>query len=187
MEIAVVGRLLFLFIHLLAFAVAAGYILREDLRFLRGGGIDRQQLAETATVVAGALAILWVTGLLMILIDTGGNLAQLASMPKLLAKLTVVIALTVNGVLLHKVAFPALMGERGKSNVSPSLLATVGAISGVSWSYAAFVGISKPVAGMLGYSGYMALYALVLLGGIGIALNVVRPKIAQVINLGPAH
>ncbi|MDQ8023760.1 MAG: hypothetical protein REI94_18110 [Moraxellaceae bacterium] len=182
MEIAALFKLLLLFVHLLAFAVAAGYVMREDVRFLRSGEIQLEALAETAYVAVRALALLWVTGVVMILIDTSGDLSLLASKPKLLAKLTVVSLLTINGVLLHKLAFPTLEGTAERP-LSAAMTAVVGAVSAVSWMYAAFVGIAKPLAPVLGYSGFIGLYLLALGVGVGVALTVLRPRIERVLSL----
>lgn len=181
MEVTALFKMMLLFVHLLAFAVAAGYIMREDVRFLRSGEIRLDALAETAYVAVRALAVLWITGVVMILIDTAGDLSLLATKPKLLAKLTVVSLLTINGVLLHRLAFPTLEGTAERP-LSAAMTAVVGAVSGVSWMYAAFVGVSKPVAAMLGYSGFIALYVVLLAGGIGVALTVLRPRIERVLS-----
>lgn len=181
MEIAALFKLLLLFVHLLAFAVAAGYIMREDVRFLRSGDIQLEALAETAYVAVRALALLWITGIAMILIDTAGDLSLLAGKPKLLAKLTVVSLLTINGVLLHRLAFPTLEGTAERP-LSAAMTAVVGAVSAVSWMYAAFMGIAKPLAPVLGYGGFIALYMVVLAVGLGFALTVLRPRIERVLS-----
>ena len=53
-----------------------------------------------------------------------------------------------------------------------------GAISATSWLYAAFVGIAKPVAAMLGYAGFMGLFLGLTLASIGFAMLTVRPRLA---------
>ena len=52
-------------------------------------------------------------------------------------------------------------------------------MSATSWIYAAFVGIAKPLAEVFGYSGFIGLFALLLLGAISLALITVRPCLAR--------
>ena len=58
-----------------------------------------------------------------------------------------------------------------------------GAISATSWLYAAFVGVAKPVAAMLGYMGFMGMFAGLTLAGIGFAMLTVRPRLPHGSNV----
>ena len=91
--------------HLLAFALAAVGIALGDLALFRKRQVDADMLGHAKQVVKWALYALWATGLAVIWLDTRFDLAVLASKPKLLAKLTVAVALSANGWLLHRVVF----------------------------------------------------------------------------------
>jgi len=105
MQTFVVVRLLLLFAHVMAFAVALGCVLREDAKLLSPRPIDAESLQSAARLVRFALIVLWASGTALLVFDTGGVLSRIADNPKMLAKLTVVCVLTANGVALHRLAF----------------------------------------------------------------------------------
>ena len=111
MEISVLARQALIYGHIIAFALALATILKEDMRLLRAKRIDSASLLATAKLVQWLLLALWMTGVPMIMMDVGTDVSLLLSKPKLLAKLMVVGALTLNGTLLHLVAFPVIMGK----------------------------------------------------------------------------
>ncbi len=164
-----------LFAHLLFFAIAVGEILRADWRMFRNNTIDQHALEATARVVAIALAGLWISGLALVYIDTGFDPALIAERPKLIAKVVVVVALSANGALLHTVAFPMLRGGTVANRQSAQICSMLGAISTVSWLYAAFVGVARVIAAKMTLADFLALYGLGLAMGIGVALLVVAP------------
>jgi hypothetical protein len=122
-----------------------------------------------------ALLALWATGLGLIALDTGFDPVAIAAKPKLVTKLIVVTVLTGNGLLLHRFAFPALSGRAFGSTASLSLIAALGAISTVSWLYAAFVGSARLIAGMMNLEAFLALYGIGLVTGIAVAVIAVVP------------
>src|SRR5262245_2419069 len=128
-----------LLLHLAAFAIAVAEVLRGDWRLLRAQRPDIAGLHRTASVVSLALIALWISGLGLVAFDTGFDPAAIAAKPKLVTKFIVVTALTLNGVLLHRFAFPMLGGVAARSVVGSALIASLGAISSVSWIFAAFV------------------------------------------------
>jgi hypothetical protein len=165
-----------LFVHLLAFAVALGAVLREDAELLARRRVDVRRLARAARTLTVALAVLWASGLALIGLDIGFDPRAIAAAPKLAAKLVVVAILTANGVALHALAFPMLT-RRGTRLALPLLL---GAVSTASWLYASFVGASRLVAPWLSFADYMALYALLLAAAAAVALVVVGPRLRRV-------
>lgn len=171
-----------LYAHLLAFALAIAEIARGDWRLLRQKE-DFAALQQTALLVSWALLALWITGLGLVGLETGFDLSVIAGKPKLVTKLVVVIALTGNGVLLHRLAFPLLAGGLADSGTA-RLVAALGAISTVSWLYAAFLGVGRIVAGAMTLNGFLALYGLALAAGIGCAVLVVAPLLRQ--RMAPA-
>ncbi len=163
--LSTVSRLLLVLGHLLAFAFAITYIMREDYSLLVKRKIDPVAIRETSRLVFWSLLVLTITGSGIIWIDTGFDMAVLATKSKILAKLSVVGILTLNGIIIHFTAFPAFRSRKSLVRFVP-MLTILASISAVSWLYAAFVGIAKPLASMLGYWGFMGIYAGLLVAGI---------------------
>jgi hypothetical protein len=164
-----------LFAHLVAFAIAFAEIARGDLRLLREPVLDLDALERTARVASLTLLALWLTGLGLVALDTGFDPVAIAARPKLVAKLLVVTVLTGNGILLHRFAFPSLAARSGQSRTSVALIAALGAISSVSWTYAAFVGSARLIASSMSLEAFLALYGIGLLAGVTTALLAVTP------------
>ena len=139
-----------------------------------------------AALTALCLAGLWLTGLALIGLDTGLNPAALAAKPKLLAKLTVVGLLSLNGLALHRYAFPALSAPAALPKRAARWCALFGAISSVSWLYAAFVGCARLIAPWMDYTAFMALYAIALAVGISVSLLWAAARLHRVMAQRPA-
>src|ERR1700730_5875552 len=146
MEISVIARQALLYGHIIAFALALATILKEDVRLLRAQRIDSASLHASAKLVQWLLLALWITGVPMVMMDIGTDVSLLLDKPKLLAKLIVVGALTLNGILLHLVAFPMMSGRSRNTSKAATIAATLGAVSTTSWLYASFVGASRILA-----------------------------------------
>lgn len=176
-SVSTVFRLLMILAHLAAFAVALSAIMREDYNLIVKRRIDPVAIREASRMVLWALLALGATGAAIIWIDTGFDIAVIATKSKVLAKLSVVAVLSVNGAIIHLMAFPAFRSRKSLLRFVPAL-SVLAAISAVSWFYAAFLGIAKPLTGMLGYSGFMALYTVLLVVGILFSLTAIRPLLA---------
>jgi hypothetical protein len=172
-------RLLLLLVHVMAFAVALGCVLREDARLLSARPIDAESLRSAGRLVRSALIVLWASGLALLVLDTGGALGRIADNPKMLAKLTVVGVLTANGVALHTLAFPALLGEIRHSGHAAAIAAALGGISAASWLSATLLGIARAQAKGYDYAQFMTGYAGLLALALAFALLVVRPRVAR--------
>ncbi|MGB3315346.1 MAG: hypothetical protein WBB85_13110 [Albidovulum sp.] len=159
-------------------------VMREDLRFLSTPRLDLHDLHATARGVSGALAVLFLSGASVIWIDTGFDPAEIVARPKLMAKLAVICVLVLNGALMHALLFPLLAGQHLRSRAVALLASLQGAVSSVSWLFATFIGVAKPLAGPLGFEGFMALYALALAGGAAVALTVIAPRFHRLANGG---
>jgi hypothetical protein len=85
------------------------------------------------------------------------------------AKLSVVIALTLNGVMLHLYALPRLH----RLNFFAALM---GGVSASSWLFAAFLGVARPIAALLTYGQFMGIYVLVVMAGLFAAAVVFRSQ-----------
>jgi hypothetical protein len=173
---------LVLFAHLICFAIAFSAVLREDLAMLKARHINVQRLARAARTLTGALAALWASGLALIFFDLGFDARTLLVSPKPAAKLVVVLALTLNGLALHTLAFPMLRGAHGKAQSAAIVPVVLGAISSASWLYASFIGVSRLVAPAMHLRDFMLLYAVLLAGAIGVALVFVRPRVARLLR-----
>lgn len=174
--------------HLLAFALAAVGIAFGDLAIFRKRRVDTDMLATAQAVVKWSLYGLWATGLAVIWLDTKFDLAVLATKPKLLAKLSVVVALSANGWLLHRVVFQRFTVAQNDPERAATLPAIAGAISASSWLFAAFVGVGKAVAPALGFTGFIVLYLAVVSLAIGVSLAFIRPILAaRMLRPEPVH
>lgn len=174
-----IARLLLLYIHVVAFAVALGCVLREDVKLVSRWPLDPRSLREASRIVATALTVLWASGLAIIMLDNGGDLFAVASNAKLAAKIIIVFALTMNGLALHLIAFPRLRNPPAQIAPSACLAALLGAISAVSWGFATFLGISRDIAKALSFGGLMLAYGLSLAAGACAALLLIAPIIRR--------
>ena len=182
MEISVLARQALVYGHVIAFALALATILKEDARFLRAKRIDTASLLASAKLVKWLLLALWATGLPMVIMDVGADVSQLLSKPKLVAKLIVVMALTLNGLLLHFIVFPMFTGKPKSPGRSATIAATLGAVSMTSWLYASFLGASRIVARYFSLGDFLVLYSLGLAVALIVAIFVVRGHLERLLN-----
>ncbi len=167
--------------HLGALMAAAIAVAFGDYALLGQRKIQGDLLHRASTAVAWALVALWVTGLGIIYVDTAFELAAIMAKPKMLAKITVVLVLTLNGVVMHARVLPALMRVYARAQgAAVARYATVaGAISAACWAYGVFLGVAKPLAPILKYPGFIALFAAVVLGAIAVSFQVVKPELTR--------
>lgn len=177
-----IERMLLVMLHVGSFVIAAVGIAYADLSLFKGKRVDQDLLAWASKLVMWALAGLWVTGLIIIGIDTGFQLDAIAARSKLLAKITVVCVLTINGYLLHRHFFARLSQPGGRFKHMVNFSAALAAISGASWMYAAFLGMAKPLAKLFSYSDFMTLYTTMLLLSLIVVFALVRPRIAALVR-----
>lgn len=174
MDITVIARQALLYGHVIAFALALAAIVKEDLHLLWARRIDKAALLATAGLVKWLLAALWVTGIPLLIMDIGLDFSLLLAKPKLLTKVIVVAALTLNGLLLHYVAFPNLTHARENRKRAVTIAAVLGAVSTASWLYATFVGASRFISPHLSLQTYIVLYVVMLFNAVLFAILVVR-------------
>jgi hypothetical protein len=159
------------YFHLIACCVAIGAILISDLGILvrlYQGRIDKRaaNLRYLKQTVSGMLIILWVTGLLLIghdAVDDGWNYTL--SNPKLQAKIIVVALLSLNGILLHYRVLPMMSKASSLLKLAAgqrTWAIWAGALSGVSWLYAAFLGVARPLAWKTPLSDLMLAYPVLI-------------------------
>ena len=177
MEITIIARQALLYGHVIFFALALATVLKEDVYLLRAKRIDSASLRATAKLVKWLLLALWVTGVPMVMMNIGTDVSLLLGMPRLLTKLIVVGALTLNGILLHFVAFPMVAGKPHNPNKAATIAATLGAVSTTSWLYASFVAVSRIVAPYFSLQDFVMLYLSALAIAVSFAILVVRNRL----------
>jgi hypothetical protein len=187
MAITVIAQQMLLYGHIIAFALALATTIKEDVHLLRAKRIDSASLHATANLVKWLLLALWVTGVPMVMMDIGTDVSLLLGKPKLIAKLIVVGALTLNGILLHFVAFPMVTGKPQNLNKAATIAATLGAVSITSWLYASFVAVSRIVAPYFSLQDFVMLYLLALAMAVSFAILVVRDRLKRMLIKSSDH
>lgn len=149
-------RLGFIYTHLVACCVARGMVLTSDIAMVKGllkGSVftehDNAHMKSLQRSVIVALIALWVNGAAVVGIDYLDKGMAYFMNPKLQAKVIIVVLLTYNGVLLHRLVLPALQKAGSLLNLgfSARMLALFcGSLSAVSWMYAAMLGVGRPLA-----------------------------------------
>lgn len=167
MDLTTWVRLLLVYTHLLLCGYALYVVIRTDLVVLRRR-IGAATMERIHHRVLQVLAGLWATGVAIVMIDLGPDLALLWHKPKLLAKFTCVAVLTLNALLLRRYCFPRLVAERRLGRIELALLSGAGAVSTTSWLMAAFIGVAKPMAAWSPAQA-VGLYALVLAAAVGVS------------------
>ncbi len=163
------------YLHLLAMAIAVGRMLEYDFRFLRS--VHRQpttdslaELVRTKTCMTFALYFLWLSGLALVYIGYTQTPHYLDN-EKLWMKLVTVVVLTVNGVLMHRFAFPHML--TGTPFLALPLRTVLGlslfaAVSSVSWLFASFLGVARWWNNTVSFECLLSIYVtLVTLAGMG--------------------
>jgi hypothetical protein len=168
-------RLGIVYAHLIACCVAIGMVLTSDFAMIKelfkGGKShlqDSQHMENLQKSVSAALAVLWVSGVAIIWLDISASGLSYLLNPKLQAKIAIVMLLTFNGMLLHGLVLPALQkaGSLLKLNFSMRMFALfAGALSGVSWFYAAMLGIGRPLSWKYSLTEILAAYPVMIVGG----------------------
>ena len=170
------ARLGLVYVHLISCCIALGLVIVSDLSMVRdlisGSAPDRNKIRQMdmlQSIVVKALAALWVTGIAICALDASlkGGWQYFAN-PKLQAKILMVAILTVNGVVLHHSVLPWVKkaGSVLRLNFSRTVFALLaGTISGVSWLYAALLGVGRPLSWKYSLLEIMAAYPLLLAGG----------------------
>jgi hypothetical protein len=179
LDIPALIRSTLIFLHVLLLAGAAIAIAFADYSVFRSEVVDREMLIKSSRAVIGVLCGLWLTGFLIIGIDLQTNAITWLGTPKLQAKLCVVMALSINGYFLHNYAIHSLGHSCEQAEKNARRDAILGAISGVSWVYALFLGVARPWAPVLGFLGFMAIYGLALMLATVVALKWIRPVLLQ--------
>lgn len=168
-------RLSVIYVHLLACCIAIGLVFASDAEMVRNllkghkeAGQDSKHMTSLQKSVANALIFLWLTGAAVIGIDYLDKGMNYFANPKLQAKVIIVMLLTFNGMLLHRYVLPALLkaGNLLDLNFGVRMFALFsGALSGVSWLYAAMLGVGRPLAWKYSLTELLLAYPVLILLG----------------------
>lgn len=168
-------RMAIVYPHLIACCLAVGLVLTSDVamiaRLLNGdpyAAEDPHHLDRLQKTVAWALGVLWLTGIGIVSLDASVQGLSYFLNPKLQAKIGIVALLTVNGALLHSAVLPALKRAGSLLNlpVGNRMLALfAGAVSGVSWFYAAMLGIARPLNWKYSLVEIVGVFPVLVVGG----------------------
>lgn len=149
-------RLGVIYVHLVSCCVAIGLVLTSDVAMVRDllkrkafTEHDNAHMESLQKSVITALIALWVTGAAVIGIDYLEKGMDYFMNPKLHAKVIIVVLLSYNGLMLHRLVLPALQKAGSLLNLgfSARMLALFcGSLSAVSWMYAAMLGVGRPLA-----------------------------------------
>ncbi|GJD43667.1 hypothetical protein AFCDBAGC_1519 [Methylobacterium cerastii] len=164
-------------LHLIGLCLGLGGATMLDfwiLRWMRWGGLPAE-IARTflfvSKVVSVGIGLLWVSGLGFLALYWFESPEKLAN-PKLVAKVSVVVVLTVNGLLIHALVLPGVLRDvsrpmfEGVSRLRTGVFLISGAISGVSW-YAAFaMGLMRELNGRVGYGPLLGLWFVAVVAGV---------------------
>ena len=144
--------------HILALALGLGSALLADwivLRKLAFGTVSQraaQQLIDLSHAVCAGLVLIWITGAFLVADDAWDAPASIMNQ-KLWAKLAIVAAMTLNAVLLHRIVMPMVERRVGQPLFGtvfdrlPVASTLLGAVSVVSWMFAAYLGVARELNG----------------------------------------
>lgn len=176
------------FVHFFASAVALATILRADFLILTHftSKLSMQACARihaAKTVVSGALAVLWLTGVTICVHGYMHDPAYLLN-EKLWIKVLVVLTLSLNGWFLHRFAFDAIQPGARLSDAAPrqrTILTLMACLSSSSWVFACFLGIARVLNNKHNFAGVLGAYLLMLAVNIviGLALTAFLARLEQ--------
>jgi len=179
------SRLGLVYVHLIACCVAIGLVLKSDVDMVRdlfrpparADLAHLEHMRSLQSIVTFALVALWITGAAIVTLDavTKGGWQYFAN-PKLQAKILIVVLLTLNGVVLHNLVLPWLQKAGSLLKMAPgttALAAFAGTVSGVSWLYAALLGVGRPLAWKYSLGQLLTAYPLLIGGGFVAMMGVV--------------
>ncbi|RYB04096.1 hypothetical protein [Lichenibacterium ramalinae] len=184
---AIEVRTLLVGLHLLGLSFGLGGATMLDfwvLRWMRWGYLPDnvvRTFAFVGKVVSAGLALLWLSGLGFLVLYALYDPAKLGN-PKILAKLAIVAALTVNGVVVHRLVLPYVARACGLPLFDGfhrrrrMLYVLSGALSGVSWYSAFALGLLHEFNGRVAASALLALWLTLVLGSM-VALDLLLSRV----------
>lgn len=165
--------------HIIGTCFGVGGATISDLLFFtfaKDGRIDKREydtLKAISRIVWLGLIILTISGASFLVLSTSGLSGVQYNPAKILAKVTIVAIIAVNGIVMHRVVLPALKKNTDKPLYSPSMMKksniilTAGAISAVSWYSALVIGAWRGLTAS--YTTIVGTYLMVVVVAIVIA------------------
>ncbi|MBX8487707.1 hypothetical protein [Pseudomonas cichorii] len=156
-------------LHLLGLCFGLGGATMLDywiLRWMRKGSLPveiKSTFTFISTVVAIGLGLLWLSGLGFLALY-GLESPEKLSNPKLWAKVCIVAALTLNGMLIHVFVLPVVLRDmsqpilEGVSRSRIAIFLASGALSAMSWYTAFALGIFRELNNSVSFSLLIALW-----------------------------
>jgi hypothetical protein len=176
-------RLILVYVHLIACCVAIGLVLTNDITAIKKLAVgdpyeqdDLEHLRYLKTAVCISLSVLWCSGIALVALDASMEGLDYYTNPKLHAKIIVVVLLTLNGFVLHGTVLPALetFGSLVRLPYQSQILAAfVGAVSGVSWFYAAMLGVGRSLSWQYSLFELLVAYPFILAGAFTIIATLI--------------
>lgn len=189
-------RLALLYVHLIACCAALGLILKSDALMARqlwrnpaAMRFQADDLHDLKTLVSRALLVLWATGVTLIWLDVTQNGWIVFSNPKLQAKIVVVLLLSANGWLLHHLVLPACVQGGSLLHLPPvhyRLAIGVGAMSAVSWLYAALLGAGHALSWKYSLLQLLLAYPVLIVAATATLLLLLRRHRSSMADAAPA-
>lgn len=168
-------RMAIVYLHLIACCVAIGLVLTSDIAMVKQllkadptERLDSKHLSDLQQTVSYALLALWITGAGIIALDVSIKGLTYFGNPKLQSKIAIVILLTLNGFVLHAYVLPLMQkaGSLLKLTLTRRMLAIfTGAVSAVSWFYAAMLGVGRPLNWKYSQLEILAAYPVLIITG----------------------
>ncbi len=175
-------KTIYLIAHIFGVALGAGGAFASDTMFfstIKDGRIQKHELRFMklgGRLVWLGLAVLFVSGILLVLTDPTGYLSS----SKFLAKISIVGVIVLNGIIFHFIHIPHIHNHLGlKFADSPTfvkrapLLMASGAISVTSWISTVILGMLKNIP--YGYEQIMGLYLALLGTAVLVAVLMTKP------------
>lgn len=165
--------------HIIGTCFGVGGATVSDMLFFtfaKDGRIDKQEydtLKAVARIVWLGLIILVISGAGFLVLSTSGLSGVYYNPAKILAKVTIVAVIAINGVVMHRVVLPVLKKNTDKPLTSPAIMKksniilTAGAVSFVSWYSALIIGAWRGLTAS--YTTIFSTYLIVLIIAIVIA------------------
>jgi hypothetical protein len=178
-------KLFVVYAHLIATCLALGMVLTLDWRLFRMrdqvlASADISKLTLTQRIASASLIFLWASGALLVWLGYAEAPANYLTNPKLWAKVSVVVTLTINGLFLHAIAFPKIRVGTVLMRLATRerlWFGAMGAVSSVSWLFAAFLGVARPWNYTMPYSVVMSIFGgLLLLAVLGAIVFMLVPS-----------
>lgn len=163
--------------HLIGLAIGVGGATLLDLiimRFMVRGRISREQASIVqlaSTLVTAGLVLLWLSGLGFLVYYYAFTPESLAN-PKVHAKIAIVAALTLNGVLIHHYILPVIRKNVGRQLFDGVSVArkrgmlALGAVSATSWYVPLALGALRELNFAVPATQILAAYVCLLLTAI---------------------